>query len=286
MLQNQLKSMYWFTIFGMIILFTAGCFEKVSQSDAASQIRVMTYNIHHGAGRDGKLDIDRIAEVIESEKPDIVGLQEVDKNFGSRSANQDQVKLLAEKLGMFYFYGPAIVGSDPENPNLYGNLILSRFPIQESKVHRLANEKGMEPRVCLESQIEINNRKFTFMVTHLNHRVNRVRIAQVGDIMNRIENIDGPIVLMGDFNCLPPGEKDGTEWKEKTMPVALIMEKFKDSFLLTQKKKESNVLDSRRIDYIFVSPDIASKVKSYRQKRDSVTDVASDHMPVIVELNL
>jgi len=42
-------------------------------------IRIMTYNIHHGAGIDGKVDIDRIAKVIARENADIVALQEVDR---------------------------------------------------------------------------------------------------------------------------------------------------------------------------------------------------------------
>src|SRR5215213_2148229 len=42
-------------------------------------ITVLTYNIHHGAGGDGKVDIGRIAEVINRVKPDLVALQEVDR---------------------------------------------------------------------------------------------------------------------------------------------------------------------------------------------------------------
>ena len=53
-----------------------------TQSIAAEplQIRVLSYNIHHGAGVDGKLDLPRIAGVITAVKPDLVALQEVDRN--------------------------------------------------------------------------------------------------------------------------------------------------------------------------------------------------------------
>ena len=43
-------------------------------------LRVLSYNIHHAAGTDGKLDLTRIANVINSVKPDVVSLQEVDQN--------------------------------------------------------------------------------------------------------------------------------------------------------------------------------------------------------------
>ncbi|HSK64878.1 MAG TPA: hypothetical protein VK893_13585 [Pyrinomonadaceae bacterium] len=45
---------------------------------AKKTLRVMTYNIHAGVGMDKKLDLQRIANVINSERPELVGLQDVD----------------------------------------------------------------------------------------------------------------------------------------------------------------------------------------------------------------
>ena len=42
-------------------------------------LRVLSYNIHHAEGIDGKLDVARIARVINDCQPDLVALQEVDK---------------------------------------------------------------------------------------------------------------------------------------------------------------------------------------------------------------
>jgi endonuclease/exonuclease/phosphatase family metal-dependent hydrolase len=235
---------------------------------------------------DGKLDLDRIAEVIKSGDTDIVGLQEVDANYSARSDFQDQARILAEKLQMHYVYGPAIVSGDPENPNLYGDALLSRFPIADSKVHKLRYRQGHEPRVCLEAQIEINGKEYTFMVTHLDHMKNEVRIEQTEDIIKAVGNVQGPIILMGDFNCLPPGENDGDEWAQKTKPVALVLAEFEDSFLLAPKGPAGTSRSGRRIDYIFVSSDLASKVKSCEVIRTALTDVASDHKPVIAEIGL
>ena len=50
--------------------------------------RVMTYNIHHGEGLDGKVDIQRIADLIKQERADVVALQEVDKGT-ERTARRD-----------------------------------------------------------------------------------------------------------------------------------------------------------------------------------------------------
>ena len=58
--------------------FVALCFCSTSHAEDALSLRVVTYNIHHGVGVDGKLDLNRIAEVIRAAKADLVALQEVD----------------------------------------------------------------------------------------------------------------------------------------------------------------------------------------------------------------
>ena len=49
----------------------------------------MLWNIHHGEGTDGKIDLQRLADVIAKESPDVVMLQEVDRNM-PRSGKVDQ----------------------------------------------------------------------------------------------------------------------------------------------------------------------------------------------------
>ncbi|WP_338453008.1 hypothetical protein R4Z09_14730 [Niallia oryzisoli] len=45
------------------------------------EIKVMTFNIHHGKGVDKQVDLYRIADVIENRHADIIALNEVDNNF-------------------------------------------------------------------------------------------------------------------------------------------------------------------------------------------------------------
>src|SRR5258708_37439683 len=40
-------------------------------------LRVLTYNIHHGEGTDGRFDLSRLAGVVTSVQPDLGALQEV-----------------------------------------------------------------------------------------------------------------------------------------------------------------------------------------------------------------
>ncbi|HEX7295619.1 MAG TPA: endonuclease/exonuclease/phosphatase family protein, partial [Pyrinomonadaceae bacterium] len=66
---------------------------------AKRTIRVMTYNIHVGVGMDKKLDLQRIADVIDKERPDLVGLQEVDRGV-ERTQRKDEIVELAQLTRM------------------------------------------------------------------------------------------------------------------------------------------------------------------------------------------
>ena len=63
-------------------------------------MRVLSYNIHKGiGGRDRRYRLERVIEVISTEKPDFVCLQEVDRNV-RRSRFDNQPECLAEALGL------------------------------------------------------------------------------------------------------------------------------------------------------------------------------------------
>jgi endonuclease/exonuclease/phosphatase family metal-dependent hydrolase len=66
-------------------------------------LRVMTYNIHVGVGMDKKLDLQRIAQVINDQHPDLVGLQEVDRGV-KRTEGSDEIAELAKLTSMNYAF--------------------------------------------------------------------------------------------------------------------------------------------------------------------------------------
>ena len=69
------------TFCSLQFLMTISCGVLLAEEDLPTrQLRVMTYNIHHGEGTDGRIDLERIAKVIRDAKPDLVALQEVEKN--------------------------------------------------------------------------------------------------------------------------------------------------------------------------------------------------------------
>ena len=106
------------TVFCLLSL--ALLFGPASAQDSV-KIKIMCYNTAHGAGgTDGILNIQRIAGIINSEAPDLVGLQEID-SVCSRSNNVNQPSEYARLTSMNAVFGKAI----PLSPGGYGNTILT-----------------------------------------------------------------------------------------------------------------------------------------------------------------
>lgn len=63
---------------------------RAARPGQPSTLRVLSYNIHHGRGTDGAIDLPRLARVIRSADPDLVALQEVDEQT-TRSGGGVQV---------------------------------------------------------------------------------------------------------------------------------------------------------------------------------------------------
>ena len=88
-------------------------------------MRIVTYNIHKCRGLDGRVHPARIVEVLRKIDADIIALQEVLSVPGR--PEQDQARFIATELGFNFCLG--------ENRRLhggvYGNLLLSRFPMRE-----------------------------------------------------------------------------------------------------------------------------------------------------------
>src|SRR5919112_1822972 len=108
-------------------LFAASACASLPGAAKGETLRVMSYNIQYG--HEG---LDSVADVIRAEKPDIVGLQEVDVHWNERSNFVDQAELLAKSTGMNYRFARIyqLPGSDPSKPpREFGVAVLTRHPI-------------------------------------------------------------------------------------------------------------------------------------------------------------
>lgn len=247
------------------LLLAAWC---IGTDAGALTVRILTFNIHHAEGDDGKVDLDRIVRVVRSAHADVVCLQEIDRNL-PRTQHQDFPALLAEKLGMKVCFEANYRFDGGE----YGNATLSNLPLLSSRNHALPNPPKLEPRGCLEVVLRVGSASLHVFNTHLGLR-REERTEQVKAILSLLPESNA--VLAGDFNEVPEGP-----------PLALLLGPLRDSFNVAEKGQDktysTTVLD-RRIDYVLHTPDLMPK--SARILNDPESAAASDHLPYVVEIEV
>jgi endonuclease/exonuclease/phosphatase family metal-dependent hydrolase len=234
------------------------------------KIRVMTFNIRFGKGWDGQWDLQRTAGVIRDADPDLVGIQEVDREWSSRSQFKDVVTELSERLGMFYTFAPSMDKAPGMPGEKFGNAILSKYPLDEVW-SRLLPADGMG-RGMVGARLRIDGVPICFFTTHLGLSTSD-RLKQVDEILKTLEEVPGPTIITGDWNVNDQGEE-----------VAAMTQVFQDAQMVAGKPEVGTFYlkdgSRERIDYIFASPEFG--VESV----DVLEAIASDHLPVIANLNL
>ena len=241
-----------------------------AEGESSTVLRVMCYNIHHGRGTDNVFDLTRTANVIKTWNPDLVAVQEVDRNT-ERTNKTDQPKILADQLGMHYVFGKSI---DHQGGN-YGLLILSRFPILEHQMVLLPQEGQREQRGLLIAKIGIPNadgKIIRLANTHLGLSQSE-RESQVDKVMTLLADGSEPVLLAGDFNARPESDV-----------LVRLLSAWKDTAVQNLDTLDKNVTPDRlrRIDYIFFRTNDPFKVLESGTIDDSIT---SDHKPIFSVLS-
>ncbi len=248
----------------------SGCVMKTSISEPV-RFRVMTYNIHHGEGLDGKVDLARIAELIKRERADIVALQEVDKGV-ARTQRRDLAGELAALTGMTSVFSNNFSFQGGE----YGNAVLTRFPVIAWNNRHYPMLRPNEQRGLLKLTLNIQGRELIFFNTHIDHRkddaerlLNVETIREVGR-----QHAGRPLLLCGDFNDTPDSR---THRQLKSF--------LNDAWELVGQGDGLTFFDNqphRRIDYVWISPETSLKPI----KASVISSDASDHLPLVVEMEL
>ena len=231
----------------------------------------MTYNIHHGAGLDGKVDLQRIADLIKREQADIVALQEVDKNV-ERTARRDCPAELAALTGMSCVFSNNFNYQGGE----YGNVVLTRFPIKRWTNRHYKMLRPGEQRGLLQVVLDVQGRELVFLDTHIDyHGDDAERLLSAAEILEAVQGYRGrPMILCGDFNDTPGSrtyEKIAQDFTDTWMTAGTG-----DGFTIPAEKPR------KRIDYIWTL-----KNPSIEALRVWVPESeASDHLPVVGEFRL
>jgi len=233
-------------------------------------LRVMTYNIHVGVGMDKKLDLKRIADVINQQKPDLVGLQEVDRGV-QRTQRIDEIAEIAKltRMEFAFAYNLSYQGGQ------YGVAVLSRFPIMAIDHRRYGNTREKERRGLIRVEVNIDGRIINFVTTHLDYQYEDGRVYEAKQLLQALEGVKGPLIVVGDFNDLPGAEAH-----------QIMSGQFRDAWTESGAQDEglSYPADkpAKRIDYIFTRTSDEMRAK----RAWTINTLASDHLPVVADLEI
>lgn len=226
------------------------------------RLRVATWNIHGGVGRDRRYNVRRVIDVVRELDADVVGLQEV----ASLEEHGDFLRELKRGTGCHVVCGRTLSrrGSD------FGNALLARHPMRKVTQVDLALP-GCEPRGAIDVVLEISHAPFRVVVTHLGLRPyeRRVQVQRILGIMEREGDL--PTVLMGDVN----------EWYLWGRPLRWLHAHF-------GSPPARNTFPSRApafaLDRIWVQP--VRWLERLTVHRSALARVASDHLPLVADIAL
>lgn len=228
-------------------------------------VTLMSFNTQHCMNYiSRKIEFDIFVEEIQRYNADIIGLNEI-RDKGESEEYQAQAKILAERLGYYYYFAKAV---DFDGVNPYGNAILSRYPIISAETILVpdpevpAYDGYYETRCLLKAKIDLWG-GIEVCVIHFGLNPDEQQNA-VNTVLANIS--DEKCILMGDFNITPDN------------PLLVpIHDKMYDTAALFSQERLSFPSDEPtiKIDYMFTSRDI--KVVS----ADIPADVVSDHRPYI-----
>jgi endonuclease/exonuclease/phosphatase family metal-dependent hydrolase len=244
-------------------------------------LRVLTYNIHRAIGLDRRFRPDRIVEIVSHHAPHIALLQEVDEG-APRSRELHLARELAGALGYPHY---AMGHNVTLRKGRYGNATLSQFPIVRERNIDLSVDRRKR-RGCQHTTVEIEIgaavRQVEIFNLHLGLAA-REREQQVGLLVRSREFREfadgGPCLVGGDFN----------DWFSRLRPIFTEILGFRSATDRTTGRGQAirtypSFAPRGALDRIYYRGGL--HLCTSRACRLNTSRVASDHLPVIVELTL
>jgi endonuclease/exonuclease/phosphatase family metal-dependent hydrolase len=236
-------------------------------------MRLLTYNIHKGiGGRDRLYRLGRVIETIEQENPDLICLQEVDRNV-ARSKFDDQPRLLASHFN-------AAAHLFQQNVHVrdggYGNLLLSRWPLagHHQISLRLHNRK---PRGAQLAEVHSPEGPLLVVNWHLG-LAERERHWQVHHLLGHhlfLASNQLPALIVGDYNDWRNTLAAGPFAQHGFAPIATPPSRFR-SF--------PAYLAIGSLDKAFSRGRVS--IRQARIVRSTLARQASDHLPLVIDFHL
>lgn len=257
----------------------------------AQELSVMTYNIKLDYPKEGENSWTNrkpfFIDQLKFHEPDILGVQE---------AMPNQMKDMDSLLTDYSFVG--VGRDDGKDEGEYSAIFYKKdkFKILESSTFWLSQtpdkvSMGWDAvcnRVCTYALFEntSTHQKFWVFNTHFDHVGVEARKNSATLIIQKIKDINTshyPAILCGDFNM--EEDHESIQFIEQHLKDSKSIAKNSFGPIGTFNNFEFDKPVTRRIDFIFVSPEI--NVYKYAVLSDSWDcKYPSDHLPVLVKLKI
>lgn len=254
-------------------------FGKLKHAARDVIFRVMSYNIHSCINIRKKCDPEAVIDIISECSPDIIALQEVDVHM-ERTQWIDQAALIAKRLRMSHDFFPLLCKGSEE----YGIAVLSKFPYEKVKFDCITPADprvNAEPRGAMWAKITTPGGPVHFMNTHLGltakERLIQIR-ALLGKEWGRIIPEDEPFILCGDLNSgvrTPVYRRIAGRLFDVQVQVAQPGYPRATFFSMYPVLRIDHIFASRHLTPVSVHVPASFKAR-----------IASDHLPVVVELKM
>lgn len=234
----------------------------------------------------GRLE-SNIHKLMEDERPDIVCLQEAIDYKGEIYSLLGTLDALQKKVPYKYrYYSPGIRFRLMRKHAEWGNCILSQYPILKKSTHWTNlefiddfdfAEHDYNARNFQHCALKTKNNKSLHILNHHGHHIpshkngDAQTLRQMKMIGEYVDNLEGPVVLAGDFN-LSPKSKSIEQLNKRLINLST---KYKLKTTRTPLTHKNEVCD-----YIFVSKDI--KVKNFYAS----SEIVSDHMALVLDFDI
>lgn len=233
-------------------------------------VRIATYNIHRCRGMDRRTIPSRVAEVIRDLDADVVALQEV---IGAGPSGAGQAEEIGAALGM----GWVMTSVRHLRNNLFGNVILSRFPITHHSQYDLS-WRTCEPRACQRADLDIGaGQPLHIYNVHLGTAVleRRYQATRLAAFVHD-RRVVGPKVILGDFN----------EWMRglATKTLSSLFESIDIYAHLKRRRTYPGIFPVLHLDHIYYQGHVDVRGMKLRRSRRAL--IASDHLPLVADLRI
>ena len=249
------------------------------------KLKLMTYNIAatrdfgKGTGKPFEYSVEKYAQMIKEQNPDICGLNEVDYML-VRSGRRKTTRALGALLGYEDAFAPAVTWLFGGKPGNYGNGFLSKHHIKDVRICPIPDpvtrdeDVYYETRVILNALVDFEGTDVDVFVSHFGlakaERANAVKI-----LAELIKDSCHPVIVMGDFNAQP----DDPVLDPIRGLLSDTFDVYPDKNAKTYPTNPEFGPD-QKIDYIFVS-------KEFRTESVEIIDrQLSDHKAYIANVEL